>query len=488
MAEPSETPPENNSTIITTIQPATKLGGRGTPRRKIRRPNNNNHSALVAAHTLENKLKSFRTQFQLHDQQELCDVNILYEDGRVDMQKQVHMHSTWPMTIHEIDSSITGTQTHHINDFDSSSSAYLFGNINDLKNKFNNQSTTNSSNSFNNTQQRPLYSQPPRYYMNYVSYQQNPYTVNSYENYASNIRQIYGSVNDNSDEEKEEHNLISTNTKKKKRRRKHSKILPEQSSSIISEQKEEEEEDEEEVTVDKKSIEYLENENVITTNPKRKRRRIRKPKKSLPSSSITGEQSQSSIVIEQPASSLINEKTNQNTSSSSSSSPTPTQHAERMKKQQMTSTKAGIHANGSASIEDALNILKNDEKNKEKEKEEVQPTNFPARTTDITTENITHTTTLVVDVDKAEDENEKIAHPIVHHSVITNISSELNNTNNETLDQQVSIEQQTATNEFDSKQPCQQQPLSDHIQVNKSYILYQNKSFLFIEALREIIY
>jgi hypothetical protein len=159
-----------------------------------------------------------------------------------------------------------------------------------------------------------------------------------------------------------------------------------------------------------------------------------------------------------------------------------------MKKQQMTSTKAGIHANGSASIEDALNILKNDEKNKEKEKEEVQPTNFPVRTTDITTENITHTTTLGVDVDKAEDENEKIAHPIVHHSVITNISSELNNTNNETLDQQVSIEQQTATNEFDSKQPCQQQPLSDHIQVNKSYILYQNKSFLFIEALREIIY
>ena len=130
MAESSGTPSEsvnNNSNFITTIHPATKLGGRGTPRRRTRRPNNNNHSTLVAARTLESKLKPFRTQFQLQGQQELCDVTILYEDGHVDIQKQVHIHSTWPMTIHEIDSSETGTQTYHIDDLDSATRAYLLG-------------------------------------------------------------------------------------------------------------------------------------------------------------------------------------------------------------------------------------------------------------------------------------------------------------------------------------------------------------------------
>jgi hypothetical protein len=452
MAEPSEKPPENNnnhSTFIT-IQPATKLGGRGTPRRKTRRPSNTNHSALVAAQTLENKLKTFRTQFQLYDQQDLCDVSILYEDGRVEMQKQVNVHSTWPMTIHEIDSSVMGTQTHHINDFDSSSCSYLFGNINDLQTKFNMESipltTGNASTCYNDIQQRQAYSQPPRYYMNYVAYQPNPYAVNSYENYSKNISQIYGGVDQNSDEEKEEYCSISTNPKKKRRRRSHAKIIPDQSSlsTIISKQ-----EDENEVIDDKKPIEHVENENVLTTKPKRKRRRIRKSKKSLPSSSITGEQSQINS-----SSSLINEQTKEDSSSSSSTPSTP--HVERMKKQQVLSTETGIHANGNASIEkDAMNMLKNGEKRKEKEKE-IQPRSFPVRTTHIIPTTHPHTTAVFADVDKMEDENEKITHPVVNNAIITNISPILIDTNNETLDKQTFLQQQ----------------LSDHIQVNSFSSIY----------------
>jgi hypothetical protein len=466
MAQPSETPPgniNNNSHFITTIQPATKLGGRGTPRRKTRRPNNNNHSAVVAARTLENKLKPFRTQFQLQDQQELCDVTILYNDGRVDIQKQVHMYSTWPMTIHEIDSSETGTQTYHINDFDSISCEYLFGNIDNLQNEFNNQQSitlTKTNDYYNDLQQSQVYSQPSRYYMNYVSYQQNPYTLNSYENYSNSIRQVYGGVNTQSDDENnDEHQSITKISKRKRHRRKHAKTPSEQLLSEIPKQ-----EEKVEVIVDE-PIEHIENENVNTTKTKRKRRRVRKSKKSLSSSSLISEHPQSSQSEIHLLSSLIDEPNNQDISLLSLTP--PTQHAELIEKQELKSTTNGIYANRNASTKDAMNVIKNGEKKKE-EKEKIQPTKFlPRIVDDITPTLLTHTPTVAgINVDKTEHENEKITHPVIDDASITTIATKNNPSviiNNKTLDQHVLVE------EFNT----QKQPLSDHIQVNILYILYK---------------
>jgi hypothetical protein len=159
------------------------------------------------------------------------------------------------------------------------------------------------------------------------------------------------------------------------------------------------------------------------------------------------------------------------------SSLTPTEFAEQhssfiehMKQQQLMSVENGIHANGNTSSNDVMNVIKNDEKEKEKEKE-IQPTTFFARTPNTTADEITPVilthipTVVVIDVDKTEDENEKIVFPIIDDTSITTISTK----NilpviiiNETSDQHVSIEQ------IDS----QQQTLSDYIQVNIFYILY----------------
>jgi hypothetical protein len=492
MAESSDTPPasinDNNSNFITKIHPATQLGGRGTPRRKTRRPNNSNHSSLIAARTIENKLKPFRTQFQLHDQQELCDVTILYEDGHVDIQKQVHVHSTWPMTIHEIDSSDKGTQTYHIDDLDSTTYAYLLGNDDKSQNESDKQpipltTTTSVSNYYNDLQQRQHYYQSSPYYMNYSIFKQNPYVYNSsFDVYSNNIREVYGGANEQSDddEDKEEEHSIPTKSKRRRRRRKHPKTISEQSSSIIPKQQEN-------VTVEK-PIEHLENEDIITTKPKRKRRRIRKSKISLPSSSITGEQAQSSTVIEHSEVnalfSLTDEKTTENIPSSSSSSPTSIQHAEpyssyfELKEtQQLMSTKNAMHENSNSFTENVMNVLKNGEK--KKEKEGIQPTNSSARTADTpidddTTTILTHTTSTIVDVAKKDDENKKTTLPATHDAIIPTTYKNtispviiIKDHDDITSVHRVSVENQRNIDEFIIQQQIsQEQTLSDHIQVN----------------------
>jgi hypothetical protein len=419
MAEPSETPPgsiNNHSNSLATIQPTTKLGGRGTPRRKTRRPNNTNHSASIAARTLENKLKPFRTQFQLQDQQELCDVTILYDDGHVDVQKQVHVHSTGSMTIHEIDSSETGIQSYHINDLDSTSLEYLFGNTNNLEIDMNNKqsiSTINSSNYYTDLQQRQFYSQPSRYYMNYVAYQHNPYVLNSYDNYSNSIQQVYGGVNNTHSDD--EHESIEKTSKRKRRRRKHAKTISEQSSSIIPQQ-------EEEVLINQSIEHHPENENINTTKPKRKRRRIRKSKKS---------------------------KTDL------SSSLPPTQYVELEEQQPLMSTKYDIYTNGNA----FMNVEKN-----EKNKKEIQPRECLTKTVDDITPTMNNRipTVEVIDVDKTEDENEKIILPvIVNTSRTTKMTNNISPIiiNKEIPDQHVLEEEQQQTMSSNS----------DHNQVNILY-------------------
>lgn len=455
MAEPLETSPpiekNTNSHLITTIQPTTKLGGRGTPRRKARRPSNTNHAALIAARTLENKLKPFRTQFQLQDQQELCEITILYDDGRIDIQKQAHVYSTWPMTLHEIDSSETDIQTYHINDLDSTTLEYLFGNIDNLENEFNNQESITIAkplNYYHDIQQSQSYSQPSRYYMNYVAYQQNPYGINSYENYSNNLRQVYGGVNTQSDDENQ---TESQPTKKRRRRRRKQPktTTTEESTTEIPQQQEEEEEDDE-VKIDE-SIEQTENENISTVKPKRKRRRIRKSKKSLPLSS--------EIDL---TSSIADEQNNQNIISSSI---TPTQHAENREKQQLNSIKNGTHSNKkSIIIKDAMNMVKNDDEKKseeEEEEKEIQRTRILPKADDITLTQLTRIPTVVVDdIDKTEDENEKIAHSdILNASLTTQINPSII-INNKPFNEDISHQ------EFN----IQNQSSLNHIQVN-IYIL-----------------
>lgn len=471
MAEPSETPPgntKNNSHCITTIQPTTKLGGRGTPRRKARRPNSNNYSALIAARTIENKLKPFRTQFQLQDQQELCDITILYDDGRVEIQKQVHVHSTWPMTIHEIDSSETGIQTYYINDIDSANSEYLFGNIDNLQDEFNNQQSipiTKSTNYYNDLQQSQSYSQPSRYYMNYVAYQQNPYAINSYDTYSQNIQQVYGGVNTQSDAENENDNdnqeIIKT-SRRKRRRRKHTKPTSEQEQLLTEPPKQEQEEEEDEVTIDK-PIEQTENGNGTTIKPKHKRRRIRKSKKSLPSSSPAQEQSQTSQAEIDLTPSINNEQNNQDILLSSAP---PTQHAEFEETQQLTSTKNGIHANRKAFTKDVMNVIQNDGRKKNEgggEEKEIQPTTILPRVDDIIPTILTRIPTVVVDdVDnKTEDENEKITHSVTEDASITTTSSPSIIISNKPSNEHILL----------GKFNIQKQPSSDPIQVNISFFI-----------------
>ncbi|CAF4522377.1 unnamed protein product [Rotaria sp. Silwood1] len=546
MAEPSETSSgsiKNNSSLITTIQPTTKLGGRGTPRRKTRRPNTNNHSAVVAARALENKLKSFRTQFQLFDQQELCDVSILYEDGHIDIQQQVQVHSTWPMTLHEIDSSETSIQTYHINDLDLTSCSYLLGNLETLQHEFYRQSipstttTTTAaavplittpiptpsavsiSNYVNNLQQCQFYSQPSHNYMNYVGYQHNPYAANAYESFSNDIRQIYGNINKKSDEEKDEQNPTITKSKRRRRRHKHSKIKPEQSSLVTPEGDEmvidkpvEQSSlvisNEDEMVIDKpveqsssvipqedemvidKPAEHLENENITTKQTKSKRRRIRKSKKSLTLSSITGAQELTSVIIEQPetnSSYLINEKINEDTLSSSTPTQQTEQHSssiELMKQQPLTSMKSVMHGNKNLSTKHVANVLQSGEKKKkEKEKKELQPANTSTRTTNIIVDDVTptvptHTSTTstnIVDINKTDDKHKNITLPTVDNTPIINTSKNqsppviiITDDDNKKLDKNISIKRKKRkkTNVNDQQQiislNSQQQSLSDH--------------------------
>lgn len=295
MADPSEISEENvnhHLSMLTSIQPTTKLGGRGTPRRKIRRSSNPNSTLSTAARVWENKLKPFRTQFQLQDHQDLCDVTLLYEDGRIEMQNQVHVHSTWPMTMHEIDASEMGTQTSHINELDLTSKEYLCGNGFPQEHHSNDKSvisTGNSSNYHQNLQQRQSYAPPSLYHMNYIAYQQNPYVMNSFEHYSNNIQQIYGNINTQSSE------TIRKCSKKRRRRRKHRTTNPSEQSTSISQA------DNAEISLEKSSLVTPENESIVQTKGKRKRQRVRKSKKSPPSSSSinTVEHKQSDIVLDQ---------------------------------------------------------------------------------------------------------------------------------------------------------------------------------------------
>ncbi|CAF1433806.1 unnamed protein product [Adineta steineri] len=544
MAESSDTPPNNlnnnNSSLITTIHPAAKLGGRGTPRRKTRRSNYNIHSTLVAARTLENKLKPFRTQFQLFDQQDLCDVTILYEDGHADLQKQVHVHSTRSMSIHEVDSSEAGTQTFHIDDLDTVTSTHFFGNIENFQHELNIQSTTStpstssvpslpttpttptpptttsSTNYFNDLQQRQFYSQPSPYYMHANAYQSNPYMFNSFDAYCQNIRQVYGGANEQSDdseeekededeEEQEQNPATASKSKRRKRRRKHAKSISEQPpTSIIPQQEKQgdiegEDEDEEEETNVEKSVEHLENDDITTPKTKRRRRRVRKSKKSLPTSSLTGDQAESSIIIQQsnanPLISLIDDNNTEMISSSSIPSTTMPRASSsdvQGKQQELFSTKSGMPENSNLFNINATNVLKNDEQeNKEKEKE-TQPGNFLQRTANISADDSTlttliHATSVINDVDKTEDESKKITQPIISDATtnlrkisvpVITINECADNDDDEISDQDVPEENQSNTDNVsissNIKQLSEQQTIPDDIQVNIFFPLYSN--------------
>lgn len=233
MTEPSSNLPMN-------IQPTKKLGGRGTPRRKTRRSNIN--PSLSAARALEPKLRTFRNQYQLQDQNELCDITVVYEDGRVELLNQVSLYSTWSMNIHQINASEQGVQTYQLNELDEQSQAYVLG------------------------ETAPIY--PSHSYSNHLGYQQNPYAYQSFENYYSNIRQVYGATNERSssehDEIEETQEVQSTETKSKRRRRRRRKPIETIATSIEA------------------PLALAEDVNITPTN-KRRRRRGKK-------SSKTGEQ------------------------------------------------------------------------------------------------------------------------------------------------------------------------------------------------------
>ncbi|CAF2081466.1 unnamed protein product, partial [Rotaria magnacalcarata] len=490
MADPSETSAgniNNNSNFATAIQPTRKLGGRGTPRRKTRRlNNNNNHAALVAARTLETKLKPFRAQYQLYDQQELCDITILYDDGHVDVQKQVRVHSTRPMTLHEIDSSETGVQTYNINDLDSESCEYLFGNLDSLNAKLYPESipsatqaitTANASNYLTGLQQRQFYSQPSHHYLNYTPYQYYPYGYNSYDSYTSNIRQIYGDVNEKSEEEENEPNPVSTKSKRRRRRHKHQQKTSEQLSLTPPPPATTTREDE--MIIDK-PIEHLEKENITTEKvTKSKRRRIRKSKKSFRISSETGVKIETSINNEQP-------ELNNEVILSLSSSPLPpiqfteqdSLHVESMKQPLLISTECVKHANRNTSTEHVTNVLnKRKKRGKRKEKEELQPRNSSRTTTDISyddwTSNISENTN-IVDIPRNNDIPIKTSLPIVNTEIISNVSKNQNPSaiiisehENKPFNQNVSVQKNRNRNKFNDQQKIklsnsQKQSLSGH--------------------------
>ena len=433
MAEPPETLEENlhqHSHTIMTIQPTTKLGGRGTPRRKVRRSNNSNHTTAIAARTWESKLKPFRTQFQLQDQQELCDVTLLYEDGRIEMQKQVHVHSTWPMTIHEIDASEIGVQTAHINELDVMSKEYLCGNIFDQEHESNEKSsisttatTGNSSNYHHNLQQRQLYAPTSRYYMNYMAYQKNPYVLNSYDHYSNSIQQIYGSMNPSSNEQSQA--IEKPSKRRRKRRRKHpTNQTSEQSLSDVGPAIPQQEEEE-----DKPSMTNPENESTEKVKSKRRRQRVRKSKNSFPflsSSSInTSDHDQSAIVLEHTQNhALLSSSIDQNKYDDMLLRlPTPSQHAEPSndEQQQMTRESKQHVSENVAAAEVAMNgEMKTDIR-----------ANRPVSA--ISSILVSHIPTVaVIDSDQTEDENEKITRS---SSDTTSINTPLL-TNNESINQQ----------------------------------------------------
>ncbi len=369
-------------------------------------------------------------------------------------KKQVHMHSTWPMTIHEIDPSELSVQTYHINELDPTSIEYLFGNMDDLQAEFADQQSiplttpSNSSNYYNDLQERQAYSQPSRYYMNYMAYQSNPYATNSYDNYANNIRQVYGGANTQSDDEKDdEPDSTTKSSKKKRRRRKHPKTpaeqLPPSSSVVVPTQ------DEEKEVISEKPVEQPENDEPNSTKTKRKRRRIRKAKKS-----ITPEDPQPSIGLKQSEANLLSssadEKTNDDVVPSSQP---PTQHAEPTEKQQVMLAESHM--------QDVTNVVKNEEKEQEEEEKEFQPTKFSARTANVPPTTSTPIPSVtVVDDEKTADENEKLTHPLIHAASIPTIP--IIHVNNE------AVEQHVAEDELDP----QQQPLANPIQVNISHLRF----------------
>ena len=269
---PSSNAPASSNPLIT-VQPAKKLGGRGTPRRKTRRSIASPQTAMAAARTLENKLRPFRAQFQLYDQPDLCDVTILYDDGRIDVQNQVHVHSTYPMTIHQIEPLEAEMQIYHLDELDADSRSHLLGqHFNPLSNPIQAPSTI-SSNYYQNLQSSyaPSSSSSSHSYLNYLAYQQNSYAHNAPENYTDNIRQVYGAVKEEPDDEEE---VLAPGKAKRRRRRRKPGTAPaepveEKQLSVVE------------------ATEQVENEDSPSTH-KRKRKRVRKSKRS----SLTGDQAQ----------------------------------------------------------------------------------------------------------------------------------------------------------------------------------------------------
>ena len=292
MAEASGAPMDSSATLLPGIQPTTKLGGRGTPRRKTRRSNTATHSALIAERTLENKLRPFRTQYQLYDQLDGCEVTILYDDGRIDIQQQAHVHSTRAMTIHEIDGSQADTQTYHIDDLDSDSYAYLFGSEDDPRVPPSRSALSYPTNPLAYSRYQP----PVRSYMNYVAYQPNPYVYNSHEDYPNEIRQIYGGVNQPLDEDDEQGDGQASKPKKRRRR-------PKKKKKNSNNDDEEEEKPLPSDAIEQHETEVmnvepalcLENEAQASPATKRNRKRRQRRSNKTPPSSITGEQTISSF-------------------------------------------------------------------------------------------------------------------------------------------------------------------------------------------------
>ena len=242
MAESSRT-----SNLTSNPQPTSKLGGRGTPRRKARRSNANLPLTTTFGRVLENKLKPFRSQFQLYDHQELCDVTFLYDDGRVDVQNQVRVHSTHSMTIHQIDSSENGIQNYYLNQLDTNFAFYLLGiDLNQT------QSMTRAP-SYYQTLKSVHPNAVTASYVNYLGYQQTPYSQSSTET----IQAIYGGVNEviSNDEPDEPEGNDSIKSKRRRRRRQRKS--------------------------NKNSIPSEINEENKPTENKAKRRRRRKTKRSL---------------------------------------------------------------------------------------------------------------------------------------------------------------------------------------------------------------
>lgn len=211
MAERPQISTEINSTIASTIaQPTTKLGGRGTPRRKVRRSNVS--STTTTNRFLENKLKIFRFDHQLDDFERFDEVEFFYEDGRVQqLNNYGELFSNKSMTIHQIqlDEALSKRKTSE--EFQSSQI-----NPNNRLSSYTHSTLSSSA------------------YINQLGYQENPYS----SNLLNNIKEIYGCVNAPSiqDDDVEQKVETTENLSKSSRRRRRRKTTNQQVAAETSEQ------------------------------------------------------------------------------------------------------------------------------------------------------------------------------------------------------------------------------------------------------------